>query len=127
MCTGGRIKHHLSINIGRPESTILFVGYQAEDTLGRQIVDGSNQVRIFGRMLPVKAQIRQVQGLSAHADRTDLLDWLGRFKRGPRKLMLTHGEASAAEALAGSIRERFGWDVAVPEYRERMQLGQAPG
>src|SRR5438046_6923409 len=72
MCTGGRIKHHLVHNISRPESTILFVGYQAEDTLGRQILDGAKQVRIFGEMREVHARIAQITGLSAHGDRHDL-------------------------------------------------------
>jgi metallo-beta-lactamase family protein len=122
MCTGGRVKHHLRHNIGRPESTILFVGFQARGTLGRQIVDGSRQVRIHGRTYPVKARIEQLHGLSAHADRTDLLRWVDHFRSPPRRLFLTHGEPEASDALAGEVRTRAGWEVRVPEYGETVEL-----
>lgn len=121
MCTGGRIKHHLSLNLGRPESTILFVGYQAEETLGRRILDGDPEVRIFGRTLPVKAEVRQIQGLSAHAGRSDLLGWVDRFEEKPRRIMLTHGEEQAALSLAEALGER-GHEVVVPEYLEQVDL-----
>jgi metallo-beta-lactamase family protein len=123
MCTGGRVKHHLSWHIGKPETTVLFVGYQAEETLGRQILDGAEEVRIFGRQLPVRARVRQLQGLSAHAGCSDLLEWLGRFERPPRRVLLTHGEEQASDALAEKIRERFGFEVSVPAYREVVELG----
>lgn len=122
MCTGGRIKHHLRANITRPESTILFVGYQAQGTLGRQILDGSPQVRIHGRQWPVRAKIAQIFGLSAHGDHDDLLHWLGGFRRAPRRLFLTHGEEEAAEALARSVEKRYGWTVTVPDYQEAYPL-----
>jgi len=122
MCTGGRIKHHLLLNVGRKESTIVFVGYQAAETLGRQILDGNEEVRIFGRMLPVRARIHQIQGLSAHAGRSDLLGWLERFETPPRSLMLTHGEESASLALAETVKERFGWNVTVPNYLDQVTL-----
>jgi metallo-beta-lactamase family protein len=122
MCTGGRIKHHLAHHIGRPGSTIVFVGYQAVGTLGRQIVDGAGEVRIFGTMHPVRSQVRQIQGLSAHAGRSDLLAWLGHFQKPPRRLIVTHGEEEAALALAAEVRRRMGWDVAVPSQFDAMTL-----
>ncbi len=122
MCTGGRIKHHLVWNIARPESTILFAGYQAEGTLGRQIVDGAPEVRILGKTYPVRARIRQIQGLSAHAGRADLLAWLETCAAPPRRVVVTHGEESAALALAERIRAELGCEVSVPAYRERLAL-----
>ena len=117
MCNAGRIKHHLRANIGRPESTILFVGFQAEGTLGRRLLSGESEVRIHGREHRVAAQIEQVLGLSGHADRKGLLRWLEHFESPPRKLFLTHGEESAALALQKTIQDRFGFDVSVPAYQ----------
>jgi len=122
MCTGGRIKHHLVHNIGRPGSTIVFVGYQAEGTLGRQIVEGAKSVRIFGQTLPVQARIEQIQGLSAHAGHSDLLEWLGYLQQPPRRLIVTHGEETAALALAEEVRQRMQWRVSVPKYLEEITL-----
>jgi metallo-beta-lactamase family protein len=122
MCTAGRIKHHLAHHIGNPAATILFVGYQSQGTLGRAILDGSGEVRIHGVWRLVRAEIRQIQGISGHADRTGLMQWLGHFRRPPKKLFLTHGEAHASLALAEQVRQQLGWDVAVPEYRETAQL-----
>ena len=104
MCSAGRIKHHLRLNIGRADSTILFVGYQAQGTLGRQILEGSRFVRIHGREWKVKAQIRQLDGFSGHADRSALLRWIGHLQRPPQHVFLTHGEEEAARHFAGEIR-----------------------
>ncbi len=122
MCTGGRIKHHLRQNIGRPESTILFVGFQSEGTLGRQIIDGKRQVRIHGKLHDVRARIARIYGLSAHADRTGLTNWIGKLQKPPRRVFLTHGEESAALALAEHLRGRFGYDVDVPQYQSVVTL-----
>ena len=122
MCTGGRIKHHLVTNISRSESTILFVGYQAVGTLGRQIVDGAPQVRILGQQYPVRARIAQIHGLSAHADRNELLRWLSGLVVAPRHLFVTHGEPEAAEQFGEFLRQKTGWEVSVPEYREEVLL-----
>ena len=122
MCTGGRIKHHLRQNITREESTILFVGYQAEGTLGRQILDGAQEVRIHGKTWPVRAKIEQVSGMSAHGDRDDLLQWLAGFDQPPTRLYLTHGEEEAATALAQTVAGQLGWSVEVPEYQETVSL-----
>lgn len=122
MCTGGRIKHHLVNNISRPESTILFVGYQAVGTLGRQIVDGNTQVRILGQMYPVRARIVQAHGFSAHADRQEMLTWLGGLKQPPRKIFLVHGEKETADKFKDYLHEHTGWDVMVPHYQQTVKL-----
>jgi metallo-beta-lactamase family protein len=122
MCTGGRIKHHLVNNISREESTILFVGYQAAGTLGRQIVNGAQRVRILGQYYPVRARIAQLNGFSAHADRDGLLRWLSSLRRPPRCVFVTHGEPSASQHLAGLIRSHHGWETTVPSYQEQVSL-----
>jgi metallo-beta-lactamase family protein len=122
MCTGGRIKHHLVHNIYRKESTILFVGYQAEGTLGRHILSGAKEVRILGQTWRRRANIRRISGFSAHADQPALLRWLGGLKRPPRRLFLTHGESDAIRVLADKIEQEKGWQPYVPEYGERVDL-----
>ncbi|HEY6001033.1 MAG TPA: MBL fold metallo-hydrolase [bacterium] len=122
MCTGGRIKHHLDANIARPESTVLFVGYQAVGTLGRQIQDGSPEVRLFGRMLPVRARVESIPGFSAHADREELTRWLAGIARAPRRVFVTHGEPEAAAAFAAHLASRFGWQATVPRYGDVVSL-----
>jgi len=122
MCTGGRIKYHLEQNITRPESTILFVGYQAVGTLGRQIVDGNKEVRVLGRHHPGKARIAQISGISAHADQGELLKWLSGLKKPPKHLFVTHGEPEVAGQFANLLREKMGWAISVPEYRTEVQL-----
>ncbi len=118
MCTGGRIKHHLVTNIGRPESTILFVGYQAAGTLGRQIIERPAEVRIFGQPRPLRARVEQIHSFSGHADRSALLRWLGHFQSPLPILFLTHGEKEAVRALAESLRREKRFDVIVPGYRD---------
>jgi metallo-beta-lactamase family protein len=122
MATGGRIKHHLVNNISRPECTILFVGYQAEGTLGRQILDGAKSVRIYGEMRPVRAKIEHIQGFSAHADRDELLKWLSMLSAEPRLIFITHGEARAADSFKAFLKEKTGCKVTVPVYGEKFRL-----
>jgi metallo-beta-lactamase family protein len=116
MCTGGRIKHHLLWNIARPESTILIVGYQAKETLGRQILERQPQVRIFGQTLPVRAKVAKINGLSAHADRKALDRWLDAFQAPPRRLFVVHGDADVALRFAERIHQERGWTAEAPEY-----------
>jgi metallo-beta-lactamase family protein len=122
MCTGGRIKHHLARNINRPESVILFVGYQARGTLGRQIVEGQPSVRIHGQYYPVRAKVVQIQGLSAHADQQDLLRWLHYLRTEPKAIFLTHGEEDKAAAMAVLVDREFGWRAHIPEFQEEVEL-----
>ncbi len=126
MCTAGRVKHHLRLNLPRPECTVLFVGYQAHGTLGRQILERPRQVRIHGRMWPVRARVEQLFGLSAHADRSGLLTWLGRLQRPVRQVFLTHGEPEAAQSLAEEIARRWGWPVEIPAYGQQVELEGEP-
>lgn len=122
MCTGGRIKHHLAHNISRPESTILFVGYQARGTLGRLIIEGKDEVRIHGVYHPVRAQIKQIHGFSAHADQRGLLKWLSFLEKPPLKVFLVHGDEEVIQVLAQEIKKK-GWDVVVPHFKEEIGWG----
>ncbi len=122
MCTGGRIKQHLVRNISRPDSTILFVGFQAKETLGRQILEGNPAVRILGETWPVRARVEKILGFSAHADRRGLFRWLDALETPPRRLFLTHGEKEVPLALAEELRRDRGWQVTVPEYLQEFEL-----
>jgi metallo-beta-lactamase family protein len=122
MCTGGRIKHHLRYNITRPESTILFVGYQARETLGRQILEKQSQVRILGQVLPVRARVAKINGFSAHADRKALGRWLDALRTPPRRLFVNHGDAEVALRFAELVRQERGWTVEVPDYLDSRIL-----
>ncbi len=122
MCTGGRIKHHLVRNISRPESTLLFVGYQAVGTLGREIVEGAEEVRIHGHYRPVKAQVRKVGGFSGHADQDELLQWISGLRSAPKQIFITHGELRAAEALQSLLAKKLQYKATVPEYRQTVAL-----
>jgi len=122
MCTGGRIKHHLVNNITRPQSTIMFVGYQALGTLGRQIVDGARKVRILGQKYKVKAKVVRIHGFSAHADRDELLNWLRELEAAPRGVFVVHGETESAKAFGNYVRKKTGWDVTVPAYEDEVVL-----
>jgi metallo-beta-lactamase family protein len=122
MCEGGRIKHHLRHNISRPECAVIFVGFQAAGTLGRRIVDGAPSVRIFGEDYPVRARVFTIGGLSAHADQSALLGWLGRFRKPPRQTWVVHGEPLAANALKEQIQKRLRWPAAVPTLGQAIDL-----
>ncbi len=122
MCTAGRIKFHLRNNIVRPESTILFVGYQSRGTLGRQILDKNPYVRIHGKEWPTRARIEQIQGLSGHADRKGLLSWLSQIKSLVKSVFVTHGEENASLAFAEMIRTQLGWRTSVPQYMDEVEL-----
>ncbi|HEY2386266.1 MAG TPA: MBL fold metallo-hydrolase [Candidatus Binatia bacterium] len=113
MATGGRILHHLKMRLSDPRTTVLFPGFQAEGTRGRALCQGAPSVRIHGEEIAVRAHVEQLDGLSAHADQPELLQWLGAFARPPRHTYLVHGEPPAAEALAAAIRSRLGWTVDV--------------
>ncbi len=118
MCDAGRIKHHLKHNIARRECSILFTGFQAEGTLGRRIVEGARNVRLFGESVPVRAKVCTLGGLSAHADRTALLGWLRNFRRPPGRVFIVHGELETAQSFAESLRRELGWHPLVPRHGE---------
>ncbi len=113
MCEAGRIKHHLKHNLWKPENTVLFVGYQAEGTLGRQLLDGAKRVTLFGETVEVLAEIVELPGMSGHADQNGLCDWLSHVK-GVREIFLVHGATDSMEALAERIRRDFSIDVHAP-------------
>jgi metallo-beta-lactamase family protein len=122
MCEGGRILHHLRNGLPDPRNTVLFVGFQAEGTLGRRLRDGVRPVNVFGEPVEVAAEIAAIDGFSAHADQRELVEWVTRLKPAPRRIFLVHGELASAEALAVVLRERIGADVRVPEKNEEFAL-----
>lgn len=114
MCEAGRIRHHLKHNLWRPECTVLFVGYQAVGTLGRSIVEGASEVRLFGETVQVRAQIKQLAGMSGHADREGLIEWISAFKEKPKKVFVVHGEDSVCTAFAESLKIEYGHRAYAP-------------
>jgi len=122
MCEAGRIKHHLNHNLWKPENTILFVGYQAEGTLGRRILDGYKTVKIFGEEITVNARIEKNEVFSGNADRNGLLEWLDAFKVKPGKIFVVHGEEQVSNEFAALIRERYGIDAIVPSRGETYTI-----
>lgn len=122
MANGGRVLDHLQYFISDPKNTILFVGFQAKGTLGRKLIDGVKEIKLRGKMYPVRASIKSIQALSAHADYNEMLDWLSHFKKAPKKLFLNHGEKEAAEELKEKIEKRFGWNVVIAKYGESFEL-----
>ena len=121
MCNGGRIMQHLKHNLWRPECHVVLVGFQAQGTLGRKLVDGVEHVELWHETIKVAAQIHTVGGLSAHADRTGLLGWYGAFKGKP-PVCLVHGEPTAQQALAAGLKEKFGAEVRIPARGESAVL-----
>ena len=105
MCDAGRIRHHLKHNLWRKECTVVFVGYQAEGTLGRSLLEGVKRVKLFGEEIEVNARITTVQGLSSHADQPHLLAWAQNFDPAPRHTFVVHGEADTAETYARLLRD----------------------
>ena len=122
MCDAGRIQHHLRHNLGRPECAIVIIGFQAEGTLGRRLVDGARRVRIFGDDVTVRARIHTIGGLSAHADRDALLGWLHHFRRPPRRTFVVHGEAETALGFADTVHRQLGWTVEAPAPGTNVEL-----
>lgn len=122
MMSGGRVMHHAMRILPDENATVIFVGYQAAGTVGRRVQDGENEVRIMKNWIPVRCHIERVEGFSAHADWKAVLKWLEGLPSAPTKVFTTHGEPEAAEAMAGHIRERFGWEVVVPQYEQTVEL-----
>ena len=122
MLSGGRVLHHAMRVLPNPNATIIFVGYQAAGTNGRRIQDGEREVKIMKQWIPVNCHVERVEGFSAHADWQAVLKWLGGLSKAPRTVFTTHGEPDAAEAMAQHIRERFSWNVVVPQYGQTIDL-----
>lgn len=114
MCEAGRIRHHLKHNLWRPESAVLFVGYQTEGTLGRYLLDGADMVKLFGEEITVQAELLTMQGISGHADRDGLAAWLNGLQKKPERVFINHGEAAVCDSFAWYLREQFGYDTTAP-------------
>lgn len=121
MATGGRVVHHLRRLLPDPKNRILFSGYQAAGTRGRRLLNGEPTLRIFGQPVPVRAEVGELLGFSAHADRADLARWLDGFKTPPKQTFLVHGERGGLDALSGDVRAR-GWAVQAPDLGQRFEL-----
>lgn len=122
MCNAGRITHHLRHNLWRPETSVLIVGYQAEGTLGRKLVDGDKSVKIFGERIAVRAQIHKLGGFSAHAGQSDLLKWFNALAPCRPKVVLTHGEDKPRQVLSDIIRHRYGLQPVLPQYGATIEI-----
>lgn len=122
MITGGRVLSYLEEYIGLPETTLIIVGYQGEGTRGRKLLEGATEIKIYGRYYPVLAKILQIEGLSAHGDQKDLLNWLSELKNKPKKVFLVHGENQPADELRIKIQEKYGFDCTVPLMGQEFEL-----
>jgi metallo-beta-lactamase family protein len=122
MATGGRVLHHLAAALPDQRNTVLFVGYQAAGTRGRQLVDGAREVRIHGRSIPANATIAKIDSMSAHADRGEILRWLATLGSAPRRLCLVHGEPAPMDALKALIQNRLSWTPHTPAHGETIGL-----
>jgi len=116
MATGGRVLHHLKRFLPEARNTVLLVGFQSPGTRGRSLLDGADELKIHGQYIVVKAQIRRLDGLSAHADYAEMIDWLKESAVAPRRVFVTHGEPAAADAFRRRLRDQFGWDAVVPDH-----------
>lgn len=123
MATGGRVLHHLKFYAPHERNTILFAGYQAGGTRGAAMVRGAEQVKIHGSYWPVRAEVHNLEMLSAHADADELMAWLGTMKSSPKRVFVVHGESEASDVLRHRIEDELGWDACVPEYNEPYELG----
>lgn len=122
MATGGRVLHHLKASLPLSQHTVLFVGYQAEGTRGRQLVDGARTVKIHGQSIEVAARVELMESMSAHADSQEILRWLGGFTRPPAMTFIVHGEPEAMQALSTAITDRLGWATTIPAYLQTVEL-----
>jgi len=122
MATGGRVLRHLAAALPHPKNTVMFVGYQAEGTRGRDLVDGARAVKLLGRTIPVAARVEKIDSMSAHADASEIMRWLSGFTRAPVMTFLVHGEPVALEALAGRIATEKQWPVQIASYRASVPL-----
>ncbi|GAB3833918.1 MBL fold metallo-hydrolase RNA specificity domain-containing protein [Pontibacter rugosus] len=111
MVTGGRVLSYLEKHLDDPDATILLIGYQAEGTRGRQLQEGAQELKMFGRYFPVRATVKHMEGLSGHADQSELIRWLGKLTKTPETIFIVHGELPAAEALQSKIKEVYGWEA----------------
>ncbi len=122
MATGGRVLHHLAAVLPDPKNTVLLVGFQAEGTRGRQLLEGASEVRIHGMPVPVRARVAKLNQMSGHADRGEVVRWLKTLPAPPQRLFLVHGEPAPMDALKVTIKNELGWDAATPQHLESVSL-----
>jgi metallo-beta-lactamase family protein len=122
MATGGRVLHHMAAALPDARKTVLIVGYQEAGTRGRTLADGAHEETLHGRMVPLNARVAKIDSMSAHADRGEVLRWLGTLPAAPRRLCLVHGEPQPMDALRQLVAERLGWSSHTPEHRETIAL-----
>ena len=122
MATGGRVLHHLVAALPDPRNTVLFAGYQAEGTRGRALIEGATEVRIHGRSVPVLARVEKINSMSAHADRSEILRWLGKLPAPPGRLYLVHGEPRPMDALKALVHDKLGWEALTPGHGETVSV-----
>ncbi len=115
MLTGGRMLNYLETQAQNPSNTLLFVGYQAEGTRGRKLLEGDKELKVYGKWVPFHMEVAEIEGLSAHADHTELMDWMSKVKNKPAHIFIVHGEKESAEALQKGIKETYDWDAEIPE------------
>lgn len=122
MLTGGRMLNYLETQSENTNNTLLFVGYQAEGTRGRKFLEGADEIKVYGKWVPFKMQVVEIEGLSAHADQAELLDWMKALKTKPGRIFIVHGEKEGAEALQKGIKETYGWDAEIPELYRIVEI-----
>jgi len=122
MVTGGRVLTYLQYYLDRPETSILLAGYQAEGTRGRALLEGTKELKIYGKYYPVQAEVFDLQVLSAHADQNELLDWMREIKEAPKHIFVVHGESIAADAFRMKIKDTYGWEARIPELNEIVEI-----
>lgn len=122
MITGGRILNYLEVRAANENDTLLFVGYQAEGTRGRKLLDGEKEIKIYGKIIPFRMQIRKIEGLSAHADQTELLNWLSDLKQKPSNIFIIHGEMEQAEAFKQKLKEVKHWESVIPQLNQSFEI-----
>lgn len=122
MASGGRVLAYMSRYIGDKNSCILLAGYQAKGTRGRALLEGAEEIKMFGKYFPVKASIQNLEGISAHADQEEILDWLDQLEKAPQKIFLVHGEPESCAALKDKIRERYGYNCEIPLMNQKFNL-----
>lgn len=126
MATGGRVLHHIRHFAPNHRNTILLSGFQVGGTRGDRMIRGEREIKMFGQMIPIRAEIVQIENISAHADSTEMLNWLAHLKKAPRKIFITHGEIEASRALKSEIEQRFHWKCEIPSYLDSAILCEDP-
>ena len=115
MLTGGRMLNYLETQAQNPNNTLLFIGYQAEGTRGRKLLEGEKELKVYGKWVPFHMEVAEIEGLSAHADHKELIGWMSKIKNQPERIFIVHGEKDSAEALQNGIKETYGWEAEIPQ------------